>query len=168
MSKLDVFRTGPQDDRSLPIFKELDALTDRIRVRAYNLFRSRGGEGGNDVDDWLTAERLEMWPAAELREKDDVFKIRVALAGFDDDDIEVTAAPREIILKAQHERQDASDEDAKTYWSEFESNAVYRRIELPAPIEVDHVTASFDDGVLKIKARKSIDKPRDVEITSAA
>jgi HSP20 family protein len=168
MSKLDVFRTGPQDDRSLPIFDELDELTDRIRVRAYNLFKSRGGDGGNDVDDWLTAERLEMWPAAELREKDDVFKIRVALAGFDDDDIEVTAAPREIIVKAQHEEAESDDEDTKTYWSEFRSNTVYRRIELPSPIEVDDVTASLDDGVLKIKARKSVDKPRDVEITSAA
>ena len=30
---------------------------DRIASRAYELYVARGGGGGRDVDDWLTAER---------------------------------------------------------------------------------------------------------------
>jgi hypothetical protein len=30
---------------------------DRIAVRAYELYRARGGQDGGDFDDWLAAER---------------------------------------------------------------------------------------------------------------
>jgi len=31
-------------------------LEDEIRCRAYELYEQRGGEHGNDVEDWLRAE----------------------------------------------------------------------------------------------------------------
>ncbi len=36
-------------------------IEEQIRQRAYELYQERGGADGNDVEDWLTAER-------ELRE----------------------------------------------------------------------------------------------------
>jgi hypothetical protein len=33
------------------------AITDRVALRAYELFLARGSEHGHDVDDWLAAER---------------------------------------------------------------------------------------------------------------
>jgi hypothetical protein len=30
---------------------------DKIAVRAYEIFKSRGGKPGRDLDDWLQAER---------------------------------------------------------------------------------------------------------------
>jgi len=30
---------------------------DRIARRAYELYLARGGEGGQDIDDWLQAEQ---------------------------------------------------------------------------------------------------------------
>ena len=33
------------------------AITDRVALRAYELFLARGGEHGRDIDDWLEAER---------------------------------------------------------------------------------------------------------------
>ena len=39
---------NPRDDRP---------IDERIRARAYELFLERRGESGNDVDDWLRAER---------------------------------------------------------------------------------------------------------------
>jgi hypothetical protein len=38
----------PRDDR---------VTDDEIRARAYELYLERHGENGNDVDDWLRAER---------------------------------------------------------------------------------------------------------------
>jgi hypothetical protein len=32
------------------------ALDERIRIRAYELYRQRGGASGDDMNDWLRAE----------------------------------------------------------------------------------------------------------------
>jgi Protein of unknown function (DUF2934) len=33
------------------------AITDRVALRAYELFLARGGQHGRDIEDWLEAER---------------------------------------------------------------------------------------------------------------
>jgi hypothetical protein len=40
-------------------------------------------------------------------------------------------------------------------WSEFRSNDVYRRVELPAVIQVEKVSADYENGLLKIIAPKA-------------
>ena len=37
---------------------------DQIRIRAYELYFARGGQPGNELDDWLQAER-ELMAEAE-------------------------------------------------------------------------------------------------------
>lgn len=158
MSELPVLKAAAARDRKLPIFEEFDGLAEQIRVRAYNLFRGRGFEPGHDLDDWLTAEHEICWPAAEFTEEEDEFEVKVALAGFEPQDISVTATPRELMIKASHaDKRKKSDENdgAKVHWSEFRSNDVYRRIELPADINVDAVKADFKHGMLDIEAPKA-------------
>jgi hypothetical protein len=53
MSHVAVQKIDP-DEASL--MEDMQALTDRIRLRAYELFQSRGGGDGAALDDWLTAE----------------------------------------------------------------------------------------------------------------
>ncbi len=161
MSKLSIQKVKSPDDRKLPIFGELDEIADRIRVRAFNLFAKRGYSEGHDLDDWLTAQREICWPAAELIEKDDKFEAHVALAGFEPEDIEVTATPREMIVKASRKNrreQDRDEDGVKVRWSEFQSNDVYRQIDFPEDIDVAHIEAEFSSGMLGIKAPKSVGK----------
>lgn len=49
---------------------------ERIRLRAYEVYEARGRQGGNEVDDWITAEK-------ELIEQGDTTeqKTRAAKAG---------------------------------------------------------------------------------------
>ena len=158
MSKLSIQKVPSTEQRKLPIFDEIEEIADRIRVRAFKLFRERGFSAGRDLDDWLTAEREICWPAAELVEEDDEFEIKVALAGFDPDDILVTATPREIIIKASHKNErEGNDDDrgVRVHWSQLSSNDVYRRIELPADINVKKVEAEFENGMLEIEAPKA-------------
>lgn len=160
MSKLTVRKVPSIQERKLPIFDELEKVVDQIRVRAYNLFARRGFSMGNDLEDWLDAEREVCWPAAELVEEDDEFEVKVALAGFDAKDISVTATPRELIVKAARSESHAERESAKVRWSQFSSNDVYRYIELPADINVDKITAEYKNGVLEIEAPKSKKKAK--------
>jgi HSP20 family protein len=153
MPQVEVQKVPSAEDRALPVFAELDRLADRIRVEAYNLF-ARRGTGGRALDDWLAAEREICWPAAKLIERDGAFVLEVALAGFEPGEIAVTATPQEIIVKAAHEHEKKSDggEDTQLRWSEFRSDNVLRRVELPMAVEVDAITAVFKNGLLTISA----------------
>jgi HSP20 family protein len=169
MPQVDIQRVSKTDDRSLPIFEELDRLADRIRVQAYNLFSRRGGGEGHALDDWIDAEREFCWPSAELTELGGKYDVKVALAGFEPSEIAVTATPREIIVKASHEhRQSSQAKEPKVRWSEFRSNDVYRRVPLPAAVDVEKVTATFKNGLLEIVApvAKAASEPAKIEVAS--
>jgi HSP20 family protein len=171
MSKLNVTKVPSADDRSLSVFAEFDEIADRIRDRAFQIFTNRKSEDGNALDDWLAAEHQLCWPAAEMVEEDDEYEIKVALAGFEADDISVTAAPREIIIKAAHEEDEEDDEDEIVLFSEFKNNLVMRRFELPSDIDAEDVEAKFKNGLLKIEAPKRVKtevRPREIEISAAA
>ncbi len=158
MSKLNIEKVPSIDERNLPIFDEFNEIADRIRVRAFNLFANRGFGVGNDMDDWLQAEREICWPTAELVEEDDEYEVNVALAGYEAKDISVTATPRELIIKASHKDKEENrdeDDDTRILWSEFRSSSVYRRIPLPAEVDVKKIKAEFENGMLEIEAPKA-------------
>jgi HSP20 family molecular chaperone IbpA len=155
MSQIEVNKVPDTDDRSLPIFAEFERMADRIRLEAYKLFSHRGAEHGHALDDWLTAERAVCWPQAELVEADGEYRVKIALAGFDADEISVTATPYEIMVRAQHEQQQSSDDDAELRWSEFRSEDVMRRFEMPAAVEVRKISARLRQGMLEIPAPKA-------------
>ena len=163
MSKLSVQKVPTVDDRSLPVFGEIDKLAERIRQRAFELFADRNSGLRKDLDDWLLAEREICGPAAELTEHDGDFELDVALAGFDANDINLTATPKELIVKATHlvEHKKTGDADASTVrWSEFHSNDVCRRVELPQEVDVEKISAEFQNGLLKIVAPKAPKKAK--------
>jgi HSP20 family protein len=155
MSRIDVRRIPESSDRSLPIFVEFDRLADQIRLEAYRMFKHRGAGDGHALDDWLAAEKAVCWPAAELAESDSAYTLKVALAGFDAKDIDVTATPREIIVKASREhRKSGGDGEGELKWSEFGSNDVFKRIEMPSDVDVDGISANLGNGMLEMKVPK--------------
>jgi HSP20 family protein len=170
MSELSIQKVPATDDRSLPIFAEFDELANRIRLQAYQLFAGRGATPGNDLDDWLAAERDICWPAAELTERDNEFELDVALAGYAAGDITITATPRELMIKAQRQtqREESQGEGStKIRWSELGGSDVYRRIELPTDVDIDAITARLENGMLRIiapKARSQEAEPQHIEV----
>ena len=172
MSLLEVKRVPTADDRGLPVFAEFEQLADRIRLQAYNLFAHRGASDGHALDDWLAAERELCWPAAELTERKGEYVLNVALAGFEPAEIEVTATPREIMIKAgRKSEQSASDSESKVRWSEFRSSNILRRVELPTPVDVAKISANLESGLLKIvapKAQAAGEAPKQVEVSTGS
>jgi len=156
MSRLNVKKVPAPSDRALPIFEEFDRLADRIRVEAYNLFTGRGAIDGHELDDWLAAERDLCGPAIEVAEQEGEFVLTLALEGFELVDIDVTATPREILIKGEKKTErTGGDEESRLQWSEYRRNGVLRRVELPAPVDVEKITARVQRGVLKIVAPKT-------------
>ncbi|UCG71595.1 MAG: Hsp20 family protein [Chromatiales bacterium] len=154
MSKLKVQKVAVAGDRTLPVFVEFEKLVDRIRERAYELFAGRGYEEGHQLADWVAAEKEYCWPTAELLEDQDGYELRVALVGFKRRRITVTASPRELIVRATRKSK-RKKRTATIRWSEFHDHDVHRLVELPHAIKVKKVTASFGNGLLKIRAPKA-------------
>jgi HSP20 family protein len=175
MSDIKVQKVADPERQKLPVFKEMESVLDRVRARAFEMFSGRGFGHGHDLDDWLAAEREICWPAGELVEQDKAYALNVALPGFEPADISVTATPHELIVHAKSEAESKKEEEVKKgqklCWSEFRSNDVYRRVDLPRNVDVQSVSASLQNGLLKIVAMKAatVDKPaRVVPISSAA
>lgn len=139
-----------------PVLKELTQTFDAIRKRAFELFEHRGGTPGNELDDWIEAEKDLFWvPQAELAETDTEFRIQVAAPGFDAKDIRVTAQPGEILVRADSTKR-LQKRDKHVSYSEFGEKSLYRRFELATPINVDRAAAHLEHGMVTITAPKKI------------
>jgi HSP20 family protein len=137
-----------------PVLQELKEAFDAIRAKAFELFERRGGTPGQEVDDWIQAERELFWvPQAELAETDTEFKIQLAVPGFDAKDLQVTAQRGEILVRGSAEKR-VENQKKNVCYSEFSKKSLYRRFELAAPIEVERTTARVEQGMLTVTAPK--------------
>ena len=153
-------------DKTLPIFDKIAQQFEAVQRRAFDLFEKRGEGPGHDVEDWIRAEHeLLGWTAAELTEKDNAYQLQISLPGFEAKDVEVTASPTELIVHAST-REDKKTQKGEVLWTEFGSNEVYRRFAVLNPINVQRVTATLENGLLKINAPETA-KPKEVKVPTA-
>ncbi len=155
MSHVAVQKFGPNEAESRSILEDMEALTERIRLRAYELFERRGDRGGSALNDWLTAENgLLLTPEADLVESDDKYELQIGVPGFDAKDINVSALPDALIVRAKNTHNHEKTEGSVRF-CEFGEKSVFRQVDLPAPIDVDKVTTSLQKGILKVTAPKT-------------
>jgi HSP20 family protein len=168
MSNVAVERVQNGDGTPPALSERLAAIAEKVRQRAFEIFQRRGSANGRSLEDWLQAELdIVKAPEAELVEKDGTFQVRVAVPGFDVKDIRVTVLPTTLFVLAQTENKEEKRE-RDVYFSEFGQKQVFRRLDLPAPINVEKVTASLERGILQIMAPKTVDTANKVKVLSAA
>src|SRR5215471_16063843 len=142
------------DKSRFPIFAELAKRFDSVRRRAFELFETRGRGDGNDLEDWLKAEREMLGSCpSELKDTGNAFETQIALPGFDAKDVQVTASEDELIVRAGSKKETKSESD-NVLWTEFSSCDIYRRIPLPSSVDAEKTTASLENGILQITAPK--------------
>jgi HSP20 family protein len=163
MSRVPIEKVDEEKIGTASVFEEISALSERIRQRAFEVFEERrgGGRGGDGcaMDDWLSAERaLIRIPEAELVEQEDRFEVRVSAPGFEPGEIQVTALPDALIVKAAalhtHDKTKGN-----VRFCEFGEKTLLRRFDLPEPIDLEKVTANLDKGVLVLTALKAKPEP---------
>lgn len=146
MSNIRVQQVDGSDQTMPQVLEEFEKRQDEVRRRAHELFLIRNSGVGLELEDWLAAEReIFGWAKTELVKKGNALEILVTLPGFDSPDVEVTAAPGQIVVYAQ-----ASQDGV---WS----SEVYRRFDLPESVAVDKVVAKLDKGILHITAPCAIE-----------
>ena len=151
------FRTS---EASLPDFAQLDRVFQEIRQRPCSLSEERGFSSRSDFDDWIAAEHEILWsPPVELIENDNEFRARIAAPAFAATEIQVTAFPDAIVVQAESVQKHENVE-GEVRISELGSRKLYRRVELPSPIDVDKITVTLDEGVLHLMASKAAQPKR--------
>ena len=99
-----------------------------------------------------------MWsPASELIENEEDFRARLALPGFEPRDLEVTASPNALVVRAESTHKHEGKE-GEVRFCEFSGKKMFRRLDLPSEIDVDKVTASLDNGILEVTAAKAVSR----------
>jgi HSP20 family molecular chaperone IbpA len=70
-----------------------------IARRTHELFEARGHEHGYDLDDWLQAESELLCPVAvAMSQSNDCVKLCTNVAGFDQNEIEVSVEPGRVMI----------------------------------------------------------------------
>jgi len=139
-----------------PTLRALKDTVEMVRQRAFELFEHRGFSPGNELADWVQAERDLFWvPPAELAETENEVEITVAVPGFLPKEVHVTAQPGEILIQGNHDTH-AEKRERGLVFSEFEEKALYRRFQIAQPIEIGQVTANVENGILTVKAPKKM------------
>jgi len=155
MSQVAVTIVHNGETETSPILSKIKTFADRIRDRAFNLSRLRGTSNGQELNDWLQAERdLTLAAEADLTEKDSTYLLSVALPGLSDKEIEVSALPDSLVVRAESTHSHETHE-GRVHFCEFSEKSLCRRFDLPEPIDVDNVTAHFDKGILRVTAKKA-------------
>jgi HSP20 family molecular chaperone IbpA len=80
--------------------------------------------------------------------------VRVTAPGFEGKEIEVTALPDAIFIKAESDWEQEKIE-GELRVSKMASKKLFRKVDLPLPIEVETATAKLENGVLELVAVKA-------------
>lgn len=117
------------------------------------------------------------WPGAlgfarvmplDIYETERDFEIEVALPGVRPDEVEVTAQGRMITIEVTRKPVERTDKTGKYVRRERFLGELARTFELPQTIQPEHITATFEHGVLLLHVPKAEHaKARRVPISTA-
>ena len=166
MASVEIQRYPEAKEPVWSLLDETRSLFDQIQKRAYNLFEGRGGGDGMALDDWLRAETdaVEI-PKSELTEEDGKLHVKAAVPGLAAKDLHVTATPHELVIRGEMKHEDEGRR-GKVYFREFNQKQMFRRFDLPAEVDVEHINAELRDGILDIDLPKAAQ--HEVKVTEGA
>ncbi len=128
---------------------EINAVTDRIRERAFDLFEKSGEARGNDAENWSRAQdELLQIPESKMAERDGEISLHVTILGHHEEPIKVIVMPEALIVSAEPKHR-----HTKNHLAAIAAKKVFQRFDLPRPIEPGSAGATLEDGLLKITAK---------------
>jgi HSP20 family molecular chaperone IbpA len=103
-----------------------------------------------DVVDWFETD-FPLHPGHMIRVEDEIteqdYKVRAEVPGVNpDEDIEVSVS--DSVMTIQAERHEEEKTQGR---SEFRYGMMRRSVRLPANADTEHITASYEKGVLEVK-----------------
>jgi len=135
--------------------RELGDMQSEVTRLLETVF-GRSGQGSGYERAWV--------PAADMYETKDELVIKVDLPGMSEKDVQMSITGDLLSLKGQ--RVESEDVKPEQYFrAERWAGRVERVFQLPIPVQVDKVRATYRDGVLTVTLPKveSV-KPKEIKI----
>jgi HSP20 family protein len=135
--------------------KDGTATLERRELRPLSLFEDLRHEMESFFTNaWLprrVAKTATAWlPTMDVFEKDGNLRVHADLPGMTKKDLSITFEENDLVLRG--ERKDLRKvEEENIYRAECAYGTLYRRLPLPAGLEVEKIEATFKDGVLEIE-----------------
>ena len=108
-------------------------------------------------------------PSVDVTETDTGYEIEAELPGLDQKDIELTLTDNILTLKGE-KKQEREEKKKEYYLSERSYGSFQRSFRLPDDSDLDKLSTTFRNGVLKISLPKSAEaqtRTRKIEVNSA-
>jgi HSP20 family protein len=106
------------------------------------------------IQELKKTEKVAAWvPAADMYETDDAVIIQIELAGIDKDSLEILFQDEHLFLRGNRPFSPQM-QSAKIHRIERMYGYFQRVFRIPQPVDSPHISASYDQGVLKITLSK--------------
>lgn len=101
----------------------------------------------------------------DIRETPEAIELTAALPGVRPEDLEIQVQGDVVTIKGEA-REEQEDKDVNWLRRERRYGSFYRSFTLPAPIDADKATASYEHGVLRLHLPKSEEvRPKVIKVT---
>lgn len=112
-----------------------------------------------DLDPFRGAERAlapmqALTPSVDISETDKELRVTAELPGIAEKDIEVVLSDDVLTIKGE-KREEEEEKNKDYYVTERRYGSFHRAFRLPDTVDKDKIDASFDQGVLTIRAPKT-------------
>ncbi|MEM9264389.1 MAG: Hsp20/alpha crystallin family protein [Cyanobacteria bacterium P01_F01_bin.13] len=93
-------------------------------------------------------------PAAELKEQDDAYHLKLEVPGISKDNLDIQVTAETVSISGERKSSTKSEEDGVTR-SEFRYGSFSRTVSLPGRIDHQNVVADYSDGILTLTLPKA-------------
>ena len=137
-------------------YREVVALQNRVN----SLFRDLN-EGENPL---TTASFV---PAVDIYEDDKKVMLKLEVPGIEQKDLDVSVENHTLTVKGER-KFEKEEKEENFHRIERRYGSFYRAFTLPSSVDTEHVSASYNAGVLKLElAKKPEAQPKQIEIKVA-
>lgn len=115
----------------------------------------------NDVE--IKGSTKDKIPAANISESDKGFSIDLAAPGLKKEDFQIKLK-KDVLTISVDAKQEEKKEDQTFSRREFSFSSFSRSFNLPENADIEHISAGYKDGILKINISKQDEKLLQKEI----
>lgn len=97
-------------------------------------------------------------PRVDIEEHDNHYEITAEIPGIKKDDVHVHLEDGVLSIEAEHKQEDKEEKEGKLIRQERRYGKYMRSFNLGGNIQEKDISASFEDGILTLKAPKAVEE----------
>jgi HSP20 family protein len=122
-------------------------------ARKQELFPSAFDNFFRPWNEWFDWGAVATVPAVNISEKDDRYNVSLAAPGLKKEDIKIDVHGSIVTISASAEKEEKEEEERYTR-REYSYSSFSRSFTLPDTADIDHINASYENGVLQLAIPK--------------